>query len=241
MSRARKDPLRPLSEVEQNELVHVSQSLTDEASRVAHAKELLAVAAGKSYAEAAMAAGRRAYHSVSTLVSRFNMVGIAALSPGHGGGRQKIYGDSEKQRIVDELRRKPDRQDDGTAVWSVETLKKALRKADDGLAQVGHRTVWEALHDAGYSWQLNRSWCTTGKVLRKRKDGVVEVTDVDLDAKKNSSKGPTRRPKTSDSTSGAKTKPAPSKRGLSRDKLGAPSASPSFTPTSSSARAQRSC
>ena len=55
MSCIRKDPLRPLTKVERNELVHVSQSLTDEASRVAHAKELLAVAAGKSYAEAAAA------------------------------------------------------------------------------------------------------------------------------------------------------------------------------------------
>jgi transposase len=240
MSRVRKDPLRPLTKAERSELVHVSQSLTDEASRVAHAKEVLAVADGKTYAEAAAAAGRLAYHSVSALVSRFNKVGIAALSPGHGGGRQKIYGDKERQRIVDELRREPDRQDDGTAVWSIETLKKALHRADNGLPEVGHRTIWEAIHDAGYSWQLNRSWCTTGKVLRQRKDGVVEITDIHTDAKKNSSKGHIRKPNASGSTSGAKTKPVPSKQDRNRRKHGAPSASPTVTPTNTSAKAQRS-
>lgn len=240
MSRVRKDPLRPMTEAERDELIHVSQSLSDEASRVAHAKELLAVAAGKSYAEAAMAAGRRAYHSVSTLVSRFNKIGTAALSPGHGGGRKKIYGDNEKQRIIDELRREPDRKDDGTTVWSVETLKKSLRSAEDGLPEVGHRTIWEVLHDAGYTWQLNRSWCTTGQVLRQRKDGVVEITDIDTDAKKNSSKKRTHKRKPSGSTSGAKTKPVPSKQGPSRRRRGAPLESPTATPTNTSAKAQRS-
>ena len=102
MSRIRKDPLRSLTDSERTELLHVSQSSTDGAARVARAKELLAVAAGRSYSAAAAAAGRRAYHAVSTLVSRFNEVGIAALSPRHGGGRSKIYGDDEKQRIIDE-------------------------------------------------------------------------------------------------------------------------------------------
>ena len=240
MGRQRKDPLRAFSDAEAFELLHVSQSLTDEASRVAHAKELLAVADGKSYAEAARAAGRRAYHAVSSLVSRFNKIGIDALSPGHGGGRSKIYDDADKQRIVDELKRAPDRHDDGTAVWSIETLKKKLRKSDERLKQVGHETIWNTLHEAGYSWQKDRSWCTTGKVLRKRKDGVVEVTDVDKDAKKNSSKRPIRRRKASASMSGAKTKPVPSKRDPSRDKSGVPSASPSATTTNTSAKAQRS-
>lgn len=71
------------------------------ASRVAHAMELMAVAAGKSYAKATAAAGRRAYHSVSTLVSHFNKAGMAALSPGHSGGHKNFYGDKEKHRIID--------------------------------------------------------------------------------------------------------------------------------------------
>jgi transposase len=240
MSRIRQDPLRSLNAAEKHELIHVSQSLIDEASRVAHAKELLAVAEGKTYAEAARAAGRRAYHAVSALVSRFNKVGLAALNPGHGGGRQPNYGDKEKQRIVDELKRQPDRKDDGTAVWSIETLKKSLRRADDGLPDVGHRTIWETLHDAGYSWQKDRSWCTTGIVLRKRKDGIVEVTDIDKDAKKKLSKKPTHRGKGSASTSGAKTKPAPSRPSRSKGKSGVPSDTPNAVTTNTSAKARRS-
>ena len=195
MSRAYREPLRPLTEAEQSELIHVSQSLTDEASRVAHAKEVLAVAAGKSYGDAAAAAGRKSYHSVSNLVRRFNQVGTAALTPGHGGGRQKIYDAAKKQRIVDELKREPDRKDDGTGVWSIETLKKALRQADDGLPQVGHETIWETLHEAGFTWQKDRSWTTTGKVVRNRKGGIFEITDVDKDAKKNLSRRPIPRAK----------------------------------------------
>ena len=241
MSRARKDPLRPLTEAETAELLHVSQSFTDEASRVAHAKELLAVAEGKSYAEAAKAAGRHSYHSVSMLVTRFNEVGIEALTPGHGGGRTKVYDDAKKKRILDEFKRTPDRKNDGTSVWSIDTLKNALRKADNGLPDVSHETIWETLREAGYTWQKDRSWCVTGTVLRKRKDGVVEITDVDKDAKKNLSRKPIHKRKASVSTSGARTKRAHSRQGRAPVKSGAQLASLVDTRTSMSEKVPQSC
>jgi hypothetical protein len=40
------------------------------------------------------------------------------------------------------------------------------------------------LLENGYSWQKSRSWCETGKVVRKRKRGKVTVTDPDTGAKK---------------------------------------------------------
>jgi hypothetical protein len=40
------------------------------------------------------------------------------------------------------------------------------------------------LHDAGFSWQKDRSWCATGAVVRKRKAGAVTVTDPDAAPKK---------------------------------------------------------
>lgn len=220
MSRRRQDPLRALTDAEVVELLHFSQSRTDEASRVAHAKELLAVVDGKSYSDAARAAGRRSYHSVSKLVSRFNKIGIRALTPEHGGGHPKIYDEAKKKRIIQELQRKPDRQQDGTSVWSIETLKTVLRNADDGLPNVGHETIWKTLREAGYFWQNDRSWCATGIVLRKRKDGIVEITDVDKDAKKNSLKRHTHRAKASDSTCGAKMKQVLSRLSRAQDKNG---------------------
>jgi transposase len=82
------------------------------------------------------------------------------------------------------MRRQPDRERDGTATWSLSTLQRALRVAEDGLPSVSRETILNVLHEAGWSWQKDRSWCETGKVLRKRKAGTVEVTDPDAAAKK---------------------------------------------------------
>jgi hypothetical protein len=39
------------------------------------------------------------------------------------------------------------------------------------------------LHDAGWVWQKDRTWCKTGTVTRKRKGIAVEVTDPEAEAK----------------------------------------------------------
>ena len=78
-----------------------------------------------------------------------------------------------------EAERVPDREADGTATWSLTTRRRALRRAPDGLPTVSTYTIWQALHGAGRSWQRDRSWCTTGRVLRRRKAADVEVDDVD--------------------------------------------------------------
>ena len=54
----------------------------------------------------------------------------------------------------------------------------------DGLPEVSTETIGRVLHEAGYSWQSDRSWCQTGQVERQRKSGVVIVTDPDAEAKK---------------------------------------------------------
>jgi transposase len=185
MTRRHKDPLRALTEEERNLLVHISRSHAEPASHVARAKALLTVAEGRSYTEAAKAAGRRSGDAVSHLVSRFNREGLAALEPGHGGGRRTTYAAPERERILAEARRKLDREKDGTATWSLSTLRRTLRQAPDGLPGVSIYTIWKVLKEAGFEWQRTRSWCETGKVKRKRKSGeVVEVTDPDAEAKK---------------------------------------------------------
>ena len=141
MTRRHKDPLRALTEEERNLLVHISRSRAEPASHVAPAKALLSVAEGKSYTAAAKAAGRRSGDAVSKLVSRFNREGLAALEPGHGGGRRTIYTAPERERILAEVRRKPDREEDATANWSLSTLRRALRKAPDGLPTVSTYTI----------------------------------------------------------------------------------------------------
>jgi len=184
MTRRKKDPLRPLSPQERDVLEQISRAQSDPASHVAHAKLLLLVADGTSYTEAAHTIGRLSGDAVSKLVARFNQEGLAAIEPRHGGGPPITYGAEERQRILAEFAREPDRERDGTATWSLSTLQRALRSAPDGLPTVSTYTIFQVLHDTGWTWQKDRTWCKTGTVVRKRKRGTVEVTDPDAEAKK---------------------------------------------------------
>jgi transposase len=184
MTRRRKDPLRPLSAEERTCLQQISRASSEPASHVAHAKALLAIADGQTYDDAAKAAGRRSGDAVSHLVARFNQIGLDAIEPAHGGGPPLRYSLAERERILAEVRRVPEREQDGTATWSLTTLQRALRSAADGLPEVSTYTIWCVLHDAGYTWQLSRTWCNTGLVVRKRKSGKVLVEDPDAEAKK---------------------------------------------------------
>ena len=185
MTRRRKDPLRPLTQEERETLEQIARASSEPASHVARAKALLAVAQGKTYGAAAQAAGRRSNDAVSQLVSRFNQEGMAAVEPRHGGGPAVKYGVVEQARILAEVRRKPDLAQDGTATWSLSTLQRSLRQTEDGLPEVSTYTIWVIMQANGISWQQDGSWCDTGKVLRKRKEGVVEVVDPDATPKKN--------------------------------------------------------
>ncbi|MDV2991757.1 MAG: hypothetical protein N4J56_007919 [Chroococcidiopsis sp. SAG 2025] len=185
MTRQKKAPLRPLSDEEQTDLKKLSRSQSQSSASVMRAKAILAVALGADYTSAAQLVGLRCGDTVSKWVSRFNVEGLAALQPRHGGGAVVQYSEPEKQRILSEFQRQPERQKEGTATWSVATLQRALRQAPDGLTQISTYTIWQVLKEAGYSWQKSRSWLKTGQVKRIRKGKLVVVTDPDTVAKKN--------------------------------------------------------
>jgi transposase len=184
MSRLKKDPLRPLTDPERQELARISRSQAAPAVHVARATMILAVDRGDDYQRAALAAGRRSGDAVSHLVARFNAEGLTALSPRHGGGRPRTYDHASRGRILQEVRREPTPEADGTATWSLSTLKGALRSAPDGLPKVATSTIWQVLREAGLSYQQSRTWCPTGAALRKRVSGTVVVTDPDAEPKK---------------------------------------------------------
>ena len=184
MTRRQKDPLRPLTQEEHSILDEISRARSEPASHVERAKILLAVADGATYTAAARSVGRRSNDAVADLVARFNREGVAALAPRHGGGPAIHYVAAERERILTEFRRTPDRAQDGTATWSLTTLQRALRRAPDGLPRVSTFTIWCVLHEAGYTWQQSRTWCATATVVRKRKAGPTIVTDPDTVAKK---------------------------------------------------------
>ena len=182
MSRKQKDPLRRLKREEKECLEQISRSRSEPAGQVERAKIILAVANGSSYTDAALAVGRQSNDAVANLVARFNKEGLNALEARHGGGPQPIYNSEERERILNEARRVPDREVDGTATWSLTTLQRALRKA--ALPEISTYTIWKVLTDAGWGWQKNRTRCETGTAVRKRKSGYAKVTDVDSEAKK---------------------------------------------------------
>src|SRR3954464_11496809 len=185
MSRRRKDPLRTLSADERSGLARWSRSRHAPAARVARATALLAVADGRSYLAAARRAGRRDGDTVAAWVARFNREGLVAVRPAHGGGPPSRYAEAQRRRILAEATRVPDRERDGTATWSLGTLRGALRRAEDGLPTVSTYTIWRTLHEAGLSWRGSPPRGATGTVVRRRRDGgAVTVTDGDAAAKK---------------------------------------------------------
>lgn len=188
MSRRRINPLRPLTDAERRELHGLSRARSAPAAVVLRARAVLAVADGASYTAAARQVGRRSGDAVARLVARVNREGVAAVEPRHGGGARPTYGAAERERILAEFRRAPDRVTDGTATWSLTTLQRALRRAADGLPHVSTATLRAVLHAADLSWQRDRSWCHTGRSVRRRQRGdridEVVVYDPDASAKK---------------------------------------------------------
>lgn len=238
MPHPQKEPLRPLTTAERTELERIVRAGSERVDRAARAKALLAVADGARFTEAARGAGRRAGDAVAHLVAHFNQQGLAALETRHGGGPPVVYGPAERERILQEVRREPDREQDQTGTWSLTTLQRALRRAPDGLPTVSTSTILTTLWEAGYSWQQSRTWCHTGSGLRKRKDGsVVRTTDPDATPKKKGLTGPTASESGWACRCGRKMRQAPSRPCLSLAHPGSLRGRPSDSPTRTSAAA----
>jgi hypothetical protein len=171
------EPLRPLSAAERTTLERLAHARHEGFDRVARAVIILAVVDGARSTVAARAAGRRLPRAVAQVVARFNARGLASLDASHVRGPPPVDGPAAYERILAEFRRPPDREPDGTATWSLTLLQRALRRAPDDLPGVSPWTIGQALHAAGYTWPESRTWCATGSVRRKRKAGVVTVTD----------------------------------------------------------------
>ena len=185
MAQPQKDPLRALSEQEERELKRILKATSERLDVIHRAKALLGVASGESFTQAAHQAGLKSGDGVGKLVKRFNEHGLAALLIAAGRGRKRTYTSEQQARILAEVQRVPDRQEDQTATWSLSTLRRALRKS--ALPHIANETIRHVLHEQGYSYQRTRSWCRTGYALRQLKSGTVTVYDVETPEKKDSS------------------------------------------------------
>ncbi len=242
MSRRKKDPLRPITDAECQAHTQVSRSQTAPDVQVGRVTMILAVDGGDDYQDAARSAGRRSGDAVSHLVARFNSEGLGALTPRHGGGRPRTYDPTARERILREARREPTPEADGTASWSLSTLKGSLRAAPDGLPKIATSTLWQMLLEAGLSYQCTRTWCPTGSAIRQRKSGPALVIDPDAESKKSGSRTPSVPARRPSCRSGAPTRPGRSRRSRIPASPGGPRPSRrgSLTSTSATARPRSS-
>jgi transposase len=185
MGRRPQEPLRPLSGEEQEGLERLIKAESARRDQVRRALALWAVTQGLSYIRAAERAGYKDEESVSRLVRRFNRRGLGAVRIAAGRGRTLTYGPAERGRVVATAQRTPDREEDGTATWSLSTLERTLRQ--EGLPRIGRTTIRRVLRAAGSSSQRTRTWCPTGTAVRQRKDGPVRVIDPQTEEKRGAS------------------------------------------------------
>jgi transposase len=190
MRQTAREPLRPLTEAERQQVATLVRARSERVDVQQRAVALLAVADGQSCEAAARRAGYAHGYTVSRLIQRVNARGLAALEIAPGRGRKPTYPASDRQRILDTLQEAPERVQDQSATWSLTLLQRRLRAS--GLPQVSRDTIHQTLRQAGYSWQRTRSWCPTGTARRKRKRGVVTVTDPAAEQKRAGSSKRTR-------------------------------------------------
>ncbi len=182
MSKPQKELLRVLSEQERQALQRIVGATSERMDVIKRARALLAVATGQGYSAAAREAGFASSDTVCHLVTRFNRQGLLALLIAAGRGRKPTYSQDDRQKVVETLKSEPVRQVDASATWSLSLLQHKLRET--GLPKVGASTIGRVLHQAGYVYGQSRTWCQTGTVLRKRKEGLVRVHDPKTEEKK---------------------------------------------------------
>jgi transposase len=183
MGRAQREPLRAVQPGERATLQGLVRASSARVDRVRRARALLAVAEGAGFATAAQAAGFASPTSVANVVRRFNRRGVTALGIAPGRGRRATYDGAARARMVATAQEQPRRRQDQTASWSLSTLRRRLR-GEPGLARVGSSTIRRVLTEAGSNYQRTRTWCPTGTALRKRKAGIVQVSDPQTEEKK---------------------------------------------------------
>ena len=109
---------------------------------------------------------------------------LAALTPRHGGGRPADLRPGSTPSGSSPRRPEPDARGRRHRDLVARDLRKACAPRPDGLPEVSTYTIRRVLRESGASYQRTRTWCPTGKALRRRKAGPAVVADPDSDAKK---------------------------------------------------------
>jgi transposase len=154
-------PKPKLTQQEREELSRKAQSTSERVEVVKKAKALLAVADGYTFTAAGKQAGM-SHQGVSQLVERFDQRGLAVLSIAPGRGRKPTYTNQDRERILQEVQRRPTLDTDQSTVWSLPLLQKSLRAK--GLPHICPETIRLVLHTHGWNYQpTTRTWHQTNE------------------------------------------------------------------------------
>jgi transposase len=159
MEEPQKVVLRSVTEGEQEQLQQIANAPSERVDGGRRARVLLAVSAGSPFTEAGKQAGM-SRHAATHLVERFTQRGLAVLLLATGRGRKPTETPADRERILQDVRRAPDRDKDQTGSWSRSTLQQALRTAD--LPHISRETMSQVRREAGETYQRTRTWCPTG-------------------------------------------------------------------------------
>lgn len=139
-----KEPLRALTEIEQQQRERLSKASSERVGVIRRANALLALAQGHTLTEAGKLAGISRL-AVAQLVERFHQRGMATvLTIGPGRGRKLTSDQEVRTHILRTVQRCPDRQVDGTATWSLKTLERTIRR-ELGLPKLCAHTIHRVL------------------------------------------------------------------------------------------------
>src|SRR3954463_4608024 len=119
MSRHRKDPLRPLTADERQELTRLSRSLSAPAAQVERSRALPSALGHCGWRElhGCRPPGRTTAHRDDLRLGQpLQPRRSRRRAAGHGGGPRIRYGADAQQRILAEWARTPQREQDGTAM-----------------------------------------------------------------------------------------------------------------------------
>jgi len=108
--------------------------------------------------------------TVRSWLRRWNEAGLEGLADRPRSGRPRHLSAADRQAILDLAMRPPDLRQHGTSTWSVQTLRRALRR-EPRFRTISHMYVWRLLREAGARWQNSRTWCVSPDPEAEAKKG----------------------------------------------------------------------
>lgn len=153
----RKREVRPLSEVEREQLEHISGSQTAAYRRVRRAKIIVLAAAGKRIKDIAQATDCDT-ETVRRQVKRFNACGLESLDDQPRPGRKRLYSERERGQMIASARTHPYQLGQPFGRWTLTRLTEYINQTL-GIA-ISRAQLGRVLEAEGLRWYQEKTYFT---------------------------------------------------------------------------------